>query len=195
VRLLLRLLAVVLRARRTARRLGPRLDPGDVSRIPMRVLPNDLDLIGHMNNGVYLTVLDLGRMDLMVRSGMWSALQRAGVHPVVASETITFRRSLDPWQRYEVETRYAGADERSGVYIEQRFTVRGEIHAQAMIRARFLRRGGGGGGVGGGALTTAELVDVLGRPLPERELPEWVARWAEAVRLPAARASARSDWA
>ena len=33
----------------------------------MRVLPNDLDLLWHMNNGRYLSLMDQGRVDLMVR--------------------------------------------------------------------------------------------------------------------------------
>jgi hypothetical protein len=38
-----------------------KLDPRhDVSRLTFRVLPTDLDLNGHMNNGRYLTIMDLG---------------------------------------------------------------------------------------------------------------------------------------
>ena len=34
----------------------------------LRVYPNDLDIFGHVNNGVYLTYADLGRTDLMLLS-------------------------------------------------------------------------------------------------------------------------------
>ncbi|MDC0434241.1 thioesterase family protein [bacterium] len=34
------------------------------------VLPNDLDLTMHMNNGRYLTICDFNRVDLFVRSGL-----------------------------------------------------------------------------------------------------------------------------
>jgi len=88
---LLRLLWLMWRARR-----APRLAPTDVSRVPFRVLPNDLDLQKHMNNGVYLSIMDLGRMDLMVRSGVWRELSARGYYPVVVSSTITYRRSLGP---------------------------------------------------------------------------------------------------
>ncbi len=46
-----------------------------------RVLPTDLDVLGHMNNGVYLSIMDLGRMDLLQRSGIWSRLFGAGIFP------------------------------------------------------------------------------------------------------------------
>lgn len=42
------------------------LEPVDTR---LRVYPNDLDVLLHVNNGVYLTYADLGRTDLMLRSG------------------------------------------------------------------------------------------------------------------------------
>ena len=36
----------------------------------MRVWPNDLDTNAHMNNGRYLTLMDLGRFDLMTQCGL-----------------------------------------------------------------------------------------------------------------------------
>ena len=51
--------------------LGHRLDlPGEASRLTFRVWFHDLDPFRHMNNGRYLTLMDLGRTDLMVRSGL-----------------------------------------------------------------------------------------------------------------------------
>ena len=61
---------------------------------PFRVWLTDLDLLGHMNNGVYLTILDVARIDLIARSGLLTKLQVADLYPVVAAETIRFRRSL-----------------------------------------------------------------------------------------------------
>ena len=34
------------------------------------VWPNDLDLNGHMNNGRYLSIMDIGRMDWVLRLGI-----------------------------------------------------------------------------------------------------------------------------
>ena len=118
---ILRLLRVMLAARRR-----PPLAPTDVGTVRFRVLPSDLDVQGHMNNGVYLSLMDLGRMDLMVRSGVWRELSTRGYYPVVVSSTITYRRSLDPWQRYEIESRIVGIDDIAG-YVEQRFVRDGEI--------------------------------------------------------------------
>ncbi len=168
------------------RRNGPRLDAHDVGHLGLRVLPTDLDVLGHMNNGVYLSIMDLGRMDLLQRSGVWPRLQRAGFFPVMADETISFRRSLQPWQRFTVETRIVGYDEKA-VYIEQRAVVGGEIYARAIMRNRFVRKTGG-------TVSTAELSAVTGIDISTVALPEWVSRWARDVALPASRAPAPSEW-
>ena len=44
--------------------------------LPLRVLPNDLDTNLHLNNGRYLTLMDLGRVDLMLRMGVMGELRR-----------------------------------------------------------------------------------------------------------------------
>ena len=90
--LYLRLLLTIVRSRRL-----PALDPWDTVSTPMRVLPNDLDTLGHMNNGRYLTMLDLARTELMMRSGLYRRSEELGYYLVVAGQTINYRRSLMPW--------------------------------------------------------------------------------------------------
>jgi acyl-CoA thioesterase FadM len=36
----------------------------------LRVLPNDIDINLHMNNGRYLTICDLTRVDMFIRTGL-----------------------------------------------------------------------------------------------------------------------------
>lgn len=144
-----------------------------------RVWPTDLDLLGHMNNGKYLTIMDLARMDLMLRSGTWKRLTARGWYPVVAGQTITYRRSLEPFRSFRVRTRLIGSDER-WIYLEQTFLTgrRGrEIAAQAIVRARFLRRSGG-------TVDVEELYDAAGRPDAELAVPAWVPQWTADTRTP-----------
>ena len=56
--LYLRLLWTLLRCWRM-----PRITAGETLVRSLRVLPNDLDINGHMNNGRYLTVVDLMLME------------------------------------------------------------------------------------------------------------------------------------
>jgi len=149
-------------------------------------MPADLDILGHMNNGVYLSIMDLGRLDLLVRAGIWKKFDRLGYYPVVANESISFRRSLQPWQRYVLETRIVGYDDRA-VYVEQRFVVGGEVFARAFVRGRFLKKSGG-------IVTMDELSDATGIDTTDRPPAAWLARWAADVALPGTRAAAPSEW-
>ncbi|WP_030106907.1 acyl-CoA thioesterase [Actinoalloteichus caeruleus] len=168
--LYLRLLLLRWRMRRRRR-----LSVWDVARTPFRVTVADLDLLRHMNNGKYLSILDLGRMDLMVRSGFWEKLVRAGWYPVVAGQTIPYRRSLRLGQRFDLYTRVVGFDDR-WAYLEQTFCVGRTVYAQAVVRSRFLRRSGG-------SVDHDELAELVGG-FPERlRVPAWMREWAEHTRV------------
>jgi len=170
VNLYFRLLLLRLRTR-----TGPRLSLWDEARTPFRVTLTDLDPLRHVNNGKYLSMLDLGRLDLMIRSGFWSSLTDRGWYPVVAAQTITYKRSLTLGQRFELVTRVLGVDERS-VYLEQTFVRRGKVIARAVVQGRFLRKTGG-------TVSPAELLDAVGGAPSDLALPEWVHEWAGAVRI------------
>jgi acyl-CoA thioesterase FadM len=157
-----------------------------VARMSLRVLPTDIDTLGHVNNGMYLSLMDLGRVDLLIRVGAMRTIGRLGFYPVVVSETISFRRSLELWQRYTLETRVIGFDAKA-VYIEQRFVVGGEIYAHGFVRARFLKKSGG-------VVSVAELASALDVDTSTYALPEWVGEWADSVAMAPSRASAPSEW-
>ena len=76
---------------------APISSPFEVVTSAFRVLPTDLDVNGHMNNGRYLSISDLGRFDMLSRGGLWRELMRRGWYPVIASSTISYRKSLNPW--------------------------------------------------------------------------------------------------
>jgi acyl-CoA thioesterase FadM len=128
--LILRLIRIVIAAL-----LRPRLDMLDTSIVSMRVWPSDLDLNLHMNNGRYFTVMDLGRIDLMIRTGVAGWMWRQKWTPVVGSETMRFKRALKPFQSYRLKTRVLCWDER-WVFLEQRFeTPAGELVALGIVKA------------------------------------------------------------
>ncbi|WP_344780852.1 acyl-CoA thioesterase [Microbacterium kribbense] len=181
-----RTILVHLRARWRVRR-GRSLPMTGVSSIRLTALPTDLDIMRHMNNGRYLSLFDLGRWDLLVRSGMWDAMHGHGWYAVVGSETITFRKSLRAWQRFDIQSRVVGYDDRS-VYMEHRAVVDGEIYARAVVRARLMRRSGG-------ALPHEELFAAMGQPDGLADLEPWITDWAEASRLPGTKRPAPSIWA
>ncbi len=111
--------------------------PADVSTLDFRVLPHDLDLSMHMNNGRYLQIMDLGRLDLLMRSGLGGAVWRNGWTPVANAAAVRFRRELRLFDSYRLETRVVGWQEQA-VLIEQTFVfTSGEREGQVSARALF----------------------------------------------------------
>ncbi len=180
-----RTLLTMLHAKVLLRRNGP-ISPRTVGRVRVRTLPTDIDLLMHMNNGRYASLFDLGRFDLLVRTGIWDAMNARQWYAVVASETITFRKSLQLWQRFTIESRLYGHDDKA-VYLVHRAVVGGEVYAEMIVRARFLQRGGG-------IVRNEELFSALGRPDDLPPLPAWISAWAEGSALPSTKAPAPSSW-
>ena len=152
-------------------RFRSRLSIWDTSHTSFRVNPMDLDVQRHMNNGRYLTLMDLGRMDLMVRSRFWRRITEQGWYPVVAGQSITYRRSLQLWEKFDLASRVLGHDDR-WIYMEQVFRRDGVVVADAIVRARFLRRTGG-------SVPMDEVMELAGPTPAGHELPEWVTAWNE----------------
>lgn len=160
--LILRLLALSFLSRRRSETspLGP-------CRTPFRVWPTDLDVLRHVNNGVYLSLMDLARVDLLSRAGYSSAIRARGWYPVVAAETISFRRSLTVLQRFEIVTDVIGWDDKA-FYLTQNFERGGVVVASAVVKARFLARGGE-------RVSPQSIMDLSPEPVEQPVLPEWVA--------------------
>ncbi len=173
-------------------RRAPRIPITGVARSTFRVWPTDLDILRHMNNGKYLSVMDIGRFALMQHTGLDTVFSRERWYPVVVGQTISYRKSLLPWQRFTIESRILGFDEQA-VYIEQRFVRpdsagQPEIYARAVVRGRILRRGGG-------VVPVTELMQKTGADRAEFNVPAAVLAWGSATRLPSTRDAAPSVWA
>ncbi|KAB2913346.1 MAG: thioesterase [Hyphomicrobiaceae bacterium] len=161
VRLFWLLIAVAWR-----RKLDPR---HEASSLTFRVLPSDLDPNLHMNNGRYLTIMDLGRLDLMLRSGLWRPLWNNGWAPMVGSVVIRFRRELRLFERFTLQTRIAAWSDTTAV-LEQTFFLtdgpkEGPMAARALVKAGFYDR------KDRSFVTIRRLIAELGLPAEETESP------------------------
>jgi YbgC/YbaW family acyl-CoA thioester hydrolase len=178
------------RIRRAAQRAvarGDSLDAFAVGRVEDHVAVADLDELRHMNNGTYLSLLDHARLDLLERTGIWPKLRAANVYPVVSAQTISYRKSLNRGQRFAIESRVLGFDERS-VVLEQRFVVGDEVYARAFVAGRFLRDAGG-------VVPLDELGAIVGVDPAAHPVPEWMHDWLANITLPSTKAPAPNDWA
>jgi acyl-CoA thioesterase FadM len=143
---------------------------------PFRVMPTDLDVAVHLNNGRYFSLLDVARMDYMKRSGSYPVLMRNRWYPVVTSETMQFHRALLPFERFFVETRLIGWDKRT-FFIRHRLfrqRIEGELVAEAIVRGVMARRSGG-------VVPLPDVLNALGNPPRPEPMPAWIERWASAM--------------
>jgi acyl-CoA thioesterase FadM len=112
----------------------------DVDSVNMRVWPQDLDLNFHLNNGVFLSIMDMGRTRYVIRSGFAKAAIKYGWGlGVVGGVNITYLRSLALFQKFTLRTKFAGHCN-GWYYIEQRYESRGKLVAAALIKVTFLRK-------------------------------------------------------
>jgi acyl-CoA thioesterase FadM len=118
---------------------------------------------------VYLSLMDLGRVDLMQRAGLARQMAARGWYPVVVAETIQFRRSLTLFQRFEIETRVLSWDDKAFL-LGQRFLRGNETIAHALVRARFLSRSGE-------RVIPADILPLVGNPQLPPAPPDLAARW------------------
>ncbi|KZE36263.1 thioesterase family protein [Chelatococcus daeguensis] len=114
--------------------------PDGVLRLWFHVGLLDLDTNGHMNNGRYLTLMDLGRMDLILRSGLWRAVLANKWTPVLSAASIRYRRELRLFRRFRLDSRIVAWGD-SWFVMEQRFIARNR-RGEEMVAAVALLRGG-----------------------------------------------------
>jgi len=123
----------------------PRIDPvRDVSRLGFRVWPHDLDTSLHMNNGRYWTLMDLGRADIMIWSGLRRPILKHGWVPVVSAGQIRFRREMRLFQPFALENRNLSLSE-GHVVMEHRLVSQAKngspiLNAIALVRAGLYGR-------------------------------------------------------
>jgi YbgC/YbaW family acyl-CoA thioester hydrolase len=136
---------------------------------PFRCLPTDLDVLKHMNNGVYLSLMDLARVDLMNRAGLAKKVKTKNWYPVVVAETIRFRKSLVLFDAFTIQTNIVGWDEKSFL-LEQKFFRKGVCIADAVVRARLLKKSGG-------SVSPQEFFTAMQITPPSPETPQGVSDW------------------
>ena len=179
--MIFRILMVYLRSKKASR-----LSMFDTSSVEMRATLTDIDFAGHINNGMYFSIFDLGRFDLMFRSGVWDIMRKNKWTPVVQTETITFRKSVKFGRKFSQETKLLGLDDKC-IYFEQRIVVKGEIYARAYIATRMTSRKG--------AVSNAEILNAVGLEVPaDRVVPQWLLDWRENGALPGSRKPAPHNW-
>lgn len=148
----------------------PRLSFQGVSVLRCRVWPVDVDLNIHMTNARYNAVMDLGRTDLLIRTGLLRMVLRNKMQAVVGASMLRWRKGLAPLQPYRLETRLVAWDDK-WFWMEQRFiTQTGVLACIGMVKGCFTDRSG--------VVPPARVAAFLGISPDQRPaLPDWVQGW------------------
>lgn len=141
------------------------------------VLPNDLDLNGHMNNGRYLTIMDIGRMDFVLRLRLAGYVIRNGYIPVLSSATMRYRLPLLPFQKYTLTTRILCWDDK-WVFMEHRFIITGgkkdgAVAAIGLVKGSFFSK------KTRGTIPTGDIMAAIGLTDQSPPIPGYLQKWQE----------------
>ena len=151
-----------------------KLGPLQESVLRLLVMPNDLDIYGHMNNGRYLTLMDLGRIDFIIRTGLGKIGFQNKWKPLVASVNIQYKRSLRLFELFELHTRILCWDEK-WIIIEQRFEQNGHVFAFALVKGLFKSPAGN--------IPPSEMLSAIGESTASPPPPQAVVHWLESEKL------------
>ncbi|WP_332854585.1 acyl-CoA thioesterase [Duganella sp. S19_KUP01_CR8] len=120
----------------------PRLPVGPAtSELSLLTFPNDLDINLHVNNGRYLTLCDLNRIDLFIRSGLVKQMRRHGWMPVITEHTMTYRKQMGVFQRFTATMHLTHWDERH-FFMTHRFSVGDKLIAEGTSKGLLLSKQG-----------------------------------------------------
>lgn len=155
-------------------RFRSRIGPLDSSIVRFTVLPQDCDLNFHLNAGRFLSFMDIARIELLARMRVFREVIRRGWRPVVGGAVIRYRRSVEPFERFTVQSRTVGWDEK-WFYVEHILNrADGSMAATAYTRVLLRRKGG--------TVPPRECIELMGlQPdMPSPPLPSFVEDWRRA---------------
>ena len=146
----------------------------DTSKISYRVLPLDCDLNMHLTNSRYPAFMDLARMFLIADMGLMKKFLKLKWMPIVNASETTYIRDIKPFEKFVIETKIVGWDEKY-FYIEHRFVTARCLHCIVHVRGVFVRKGK--------QVPIETIVAEAGYFEAAPELPPEVVKWKQFLQL------------
>jgi acyl-CoA thioesterase FadM len=128
-------------------------------------------LLGVTINSRYLDYMEVGRVAWMENLGLFKLARTEKWLPLVASQTITYKRPLRRWQAAVLDTRLVCWDER-WLYCEHVFKRGDKVMASAVSRACVRSKEG--------LVPPSTVLTKLGHSLPSPDMPSGIAQWVAA---------------
>ncbi|MCB2114986.1 MAG: acyl-CoA thioesterase [Rhodobacteraceae bacterium] len=133
--------------------------------------PWDLDFWFELNNGRTLTLYDLGRVPMAMRTGLLPILKTKRWGITVAGNTTRYRRRVVMFDRLEMVSRCIGWDARF-IYMEQSMWRKGECTSHMLLRSAVTSKGG--------IVPPSEVLAAIGHEGQSPSLPDWALAWIAA---------------
>ncbi|WP_332778535.1 thioesterase family protein [Polaromonas sp.] len=155
-------------------RFKPPIQMGDTIAMQLRVLPTDLDVNGHMNNGRYMTIVDLALIEYFTRAGFLPVALQRGWRPMLGGSMIAFRRGLKPFTVYTLRFSMQCWDERWN-YMRFEFEHAGQSMAVGYTKGAVVGPEG--------IVSNSDSRAAMGLDPTSPAFPAPVSAWIEADRL------------
>lgn len=150
----------------------PRVRFADEVTLNMRVLPNDLDINRHQNNGRYFTLVDLAIIDLFLRSGVLKKAIAKGWRPMLGGGLITYKKQMKVFQTYQLRMQLKAWDDRWNYFHFSFLNRGGQVCASGYVRGAMVSSKG---------RVPNEIADqVFGVSRTASLIPEAIAHWRHA---------------
>jgi len=147
----------------------PKFDPREEIRLKFWTWPFDAD-VKIVNNAAILSYTELGRLDYLIRTGLFSYVLKKGIYLPAAAVHVAFVRPLKRFQKLELRSRLIYSDDK-WTWVEQ--TIYFKRNGEDVLGARSIMRGTCR--KGRTVIPFADLLKDLGMELPPMEKPQIVA--------------------
>jgi acyl-CoA thioesterase FadM len=142
-----------------------RLSLADENVLQLRVLPNDVD-ITRLSSDRYLPLMDLGRINIVLRAGLLKTLLANRWVPLARVVTIRFRHPLRIFQKFQLRSRVIYWDD-EWVWTEHHFERNGRTTAVGMTKVTFIGPDG--------MVPVSKVIAAAGESIASRPLPKFIA--------------------
>ena len=134
------------------------------------VLPQDIDPFMELNNGRYVTLLDLGRFSLGSKVNMASFLKKNNWSLTIVGTYNEYRHRLRLFQRFILKTKIIGYDE-NWFYFFQKVERKGKTHMASVVKFAYTSKEG--------LVLPKEVITAMGMKYDPTGLPSWIKELTE----------------
>jgi acyl-CoA thioesterase FadM len=141
------------------------LNSREYDSISLMVLPQDIDPFMELNNGRYVTLLDLGRFGYGSKVNMGSFLKNNNWSLTIVGTYNEYRYRLRLFQKFKLKTKIIGYDE-NWFYFFQKIEKNNKTHMASVVKFAFTSKNG--------IVKPPVVVPEMGEQYSPGLLPEWI---------------------